>query len=367
MKPSAISAVPAFAPAHPRLPQTPRKDDESLFAFAPPPLSPPPPKLVGLVTSTPQPSHTSLPTLTSVRSHSRSSQLSTLTTCDIPMVSNCLAASVSSPSSPFPVSTPPRGPFHANTAQIQTAPPEYPQLNEYLPSFLPYPCRQVVDTIDDPSDPDPVGRIWKQERDILQKERATLPSRVCKLSLLRLSKRVPTIVAQTDTLPNSLIDTGLGVPPKRAEQLWTPSFPDAKTPNHRLVDPCRSQLRRRDFLGSADPMITPQVIAAETASVKGDLPDIEGCPTAASKVKFWIPDIHSSPFSAARSFVTVPPADIHSEAAENLSQNVDITTTRDKQGDIPGHQQSGVLDCACEVTEYPILRGPEPSDAPQVS
>ncbi len=250
--PSTASSIPVV-PSQPRLLQTPRKqDEESVFAFAPPSLSPPPPKPASLVTSTPQPTHPSLPALTSARSHSKCSQLSTLTTCSIPRISNHLLVSPSS--SPFPVS--PRAvllsSFPANIDQTQTAHPESSQLSEYLPPSLPYRCPQIVDIVNDPSDPDPVGRIWRQERDIAQKKRTVLQSRVYKLSSLQPFKRDPTIMAQTEALPHCFVEAG---PDKGIEQLWIPSFPDAKTPSHRLADPGRSQLRRRDFLGSTNPII----------------------------------------------------------------------------------------------------------------
>jgi len=360
-----------MVPAQPRLSQTPRKEEEeSVFAFAPPSLSPPSTKLTSLVTSTPQPTHASLPPLTSARSHSECSRLSTLTTCDIPIISSRLPTSVSPPSSPFPI--PPRAAlfssFYAKTGQTQTPQPESLQLQEYRPLFRPFRCPQVVDIVNDPSDPDPVGRIWRQERDLMQKELTSLPPRVYKLSSLQPFKRSPTNVPQTEALPDSFIDAG-PIVPKNTGQLWVPSFPDAKTPNHRLADPSRSQLRKRAFLGSANPIITPQVIAAEIASFKGDLPDVDVCPSTASKVKFWIPDMHSSPFSAARSFVAVSPADTHSEAAECPTQNEGITVTLGKlrRGETLGHQQSSILDCTHEVAEYCVRTGPEPSDRSQVS
>ena len=356
VKPSSISAVPSQL----RLTQTPREEDEeSVFAFAPLSFSPPPSKLASLMTSTPQPTHASLPTFTSARSHSKCSQLSTLTTCNVPIIPNRISTSVSPPSSPFPVSPALLSSFHANTSQRRTSQPESPQSHEYLPPPLSYCCPQVVDIVNGPSDPDPVGRIWRQERDIAQKERTILPSRVCKLSLLQPFKHAPTPVV----LPNNFIDAG-PVAPDDTGRLWIPSFPDAKIPNHRIADPGRSQLRKRDFLGSADPIITPQVIAAEAASAKGNLHDVDGCPTIASKVKFWIPDIHSSPFSAARSFVTISPADIHSEATESLSHNVDIAMTLGKLGET--HQQSGVLGSTWKIAGH-VERGPSPFDVPQVS
>ena len=351
--PSKASSV-FVDPSQLRLPQTPRhQDEESVFAFAPPSLSPPPPKLTGPVTSTPQPTHPSLPSLTSARPHSKCSQLSTLTTCSIPVISNRLL--VSPPSSPFSLSPQAAllGSFHANVGQTQRAHPETSQLREYLPPPPPYRCPRIVETVNDPSDPDPVGRIWRQERDIAQKERIVLQSRVCKLSLLQPFKRDPTIMAQTEALPDCSVDAGTynGI-----EQLWVPSFPDARTPSHRVADPGRSQLRRRDFLGSTDPIITPQVIAAEAASVNTGLPGVDRHPTTASKVKFWIPDIHSSPFSAARSFITVSPA----KAAERLSQNVDITMPL-------APQQGSVYDSTGAVAEYPVQTDPELSGGPQVS
>jgi len=359
--PTKVSSIPVVI-SHLRLPQTPRnEEEESVFAFAPPSLSPPPPKLAGLVTSTPQPTHPSLPTLTSARPHSECSQFSTLTTCNIPIISNRLL--VSPLSSPYPVS--PRaallGSFHANIGQKQTQ-PESPQLREYHPPPLPYRRPQIVDTVNDPSDPDPVGRIWRQERDIAQKERPFLQSRVCKLSLLQPLKHDPTTMAQTKTLPDCFIDAG-PVVHGSIKQLWVPSFPDAKTPNHRLADPGRSRLRKRNFLGSTNPIITPQVIVAETASVKGGLPEVDRRPTTASKIKFWIPDIHSSPFSAARSFVTVSTA----EAAECLSQNVGTTVTLGKLGEPLAHQQSSVYNCTGEVAEYPLQTSHGLSDRSQVS
>jgi len=348
-----ISAV----PSQPRQPQTPRKeDDESVFAFAPPPLSPPPPKLVSLVISTPQPTHALLPTLIPARSHSNCSQPSTLTTCDIPIIPN--RDLVSPLSSPFPVS--PQVVFlHSSHAKTHTVQPESPHLREYTPPPLPHRCPQTVDTVNDPSDPDPVGRIWRQERDIAQRERTLLQSRVCKLSLLQPFRRDPTILAQAKTLPESFVDTD-SVVHKGIEQLCVPSFQGAKTPSHRLAGPVRSQLRKRDFLGSADPIITPQVIAAEAASVDSGPPGVDCRPTTASKVKFWIPDIHSSPFSAARSFVTVSPV----EAAECLSQNVNITMTL---GESLAQQQSDVYHCAGKIAQYPVQTGPELFDGTQVS
>jgi len=284
------------------------------------------------------------------------------------MISNHLSTSVSLPSSPFPVS--PRGALlsslQANIGQTQPLQPESPQLHEHIPPFLPYRCGQVVDTVDDPSDPDPVGRIWRQERDIAQKDQIAIPARVCKLSLLQPFRRPSAIVTQTEALPNSPTDAG-PVVPKNIERLWVPSFPDAKTPNHRLADPGRSQLRRRDFLGSANPIITPQAIAAETASVKGGLVDVDVCPTTASKVKFWIPDMHSSPFSVAKSFVTVSPADIRSQAAAHLSQNVDIMVTLGKLSETPAYRERDVLDRTLEVTECRVQTSPEPSGGSQVS
>jgi hypothetical protein len=318
------------------------------------------------MTSTPQPTHTSLPTLTSARSHSGSSQLSTLTTCDIPTLFNRISTSVSPLSSPFPVSPAPLGSFHANTDQTRIPQPESQQLQEFLPPYLPYHCSQVVDTGDDSSDPDPVGRIWRQECNLTQKGRAALPSRVCKLSSLPPFKRARTTTAQTEALPENLVDVCPFVF-RSTKQLWVPSFPGAKTPNHRLADPGRSQLRRHDFLGSTDPIITPQVIAAETASVNSSFLDVDGRSTTTPKVKFWIPGIHSSPFSAARSFVTVSPADVYSEAAPNLSQNIDIAITLGRLGETPGHQQGVVFDRACSVTEYRVRRDPGPSGVLQVS
>ena len=366
MKLSSISVVPSVVPSQFPLSQAPRKDDEeSVFAFAAPSLSPPPPNFDSLVTSTPQPTHAGLPTLTPARPHSKCSQRSMLTTCNVPIIPNRLSTSVSPPSSPFPVS-PRLSSFHASTGQTETSQPESSQLHEYLPPFQPYCSPQVVDTVNDPSDPDPVGRIWRQERDIAHKERIAPPSRVCKLSLLQPIKRVPTIMAQTEAPPDSFIDASPAVP-INSKQLWIPSFPDAKTPNHRLADPGPSQLRRRDFLGSTDPIITSQVIAAETASVRGDLPDVDGCPTIASKVKFWIPDIHSSPFAAARSFATISSADITSEAGEGTSQGIDTTVTLGKLDETPDHQQNSILDCRCEVAECLVHGGPESSDGPQVS
>ena len=349
-KASSISVVPSQS----RLPQTPRKDDEeSVIAFAPPSLSLPPPKLASLVTSTPQPTHRGLPTVTSARSHSKCSQLSTLTTCSIPIIPN--RPLVSPSSSPFPVS--PQAArltsFPANIDQTRTAHPESPQLSGYLIPSPPYCCPGIVDNVDDPSDPDPVGRIWRQERNIAQNEPTVLQSRVCKLSLLQPFKRGPTIMAQTEAPPDCFVDAG---PDEGIGQLWVPSFPDAKTPSHRLTGPGRSQLRRRDFLGSINPIITPQVIAAEAASVNRGFPGVDRPPTAASKVKFWIPDIHSSPFSAARSFIAVPPA----HDAECLSQNVGTTT-------IPAHQQSSVYDFTGKVAEYLMKAGPELSGGLQVS
>lgn len=336
------------------LPETPRQEgEESVFAFAPPSLSPPPPKLTSPVTSTPQPTQPSLPSLIPARSHSRCSRLSTLTTCSIPVIPNHLL--VSPPSSPFPVSPHATllSSFHANNGQTQTTHPEYLQLRESLPPSLPYRCPRIVDAVNDPSDPDPVGRIWRQERDIAQKERTVFQSRVYKLSLLQPFKRDPTIMAQTGALPDCSVDASQD---NGIEQLWVPSFPDARTPSHRVAGPGRSQLRRRDFLGSTDPIITPQVIAAEAASVNTGLPGVDRHPTTASKVKFWIPDIHSSPFSATRSFITVSPAN----AAECLSQNVDITMPL-------ALQPSSVYDSTDTVAEYPVQTGPELSGGPQVS
>jgi hypothetical protein len=355
-KASYISAVPSQR----RQPQTPRKkDEESVFAFAPPPLSPLPPKLASLVTSTPQPTHARLPTLTSARSHSKCSQFSTLTTCDIPMISN--RPLVSPPSSPLPVS--PQAAFLSSFhAKTQTVQPKSPQLREYTPPPLSYRCPQIVDTVNDLSDPDPVGRIWRQERDIAQRERTLLQSRVCKLSLLQPFKRDPTTMAQTKTLPDCSVDTG-SVVHKGIEQLFVPSFPGAKTPSHRLAGPLRSQLRRRDFLGSANPIITPQVIAAEAASVDRGLPGVDSHPTTASKVKFWIPDLHSSPFSAARSFIAVSPA----EAANRPSRNVDTTMTLGELSESLAQQRSNVYDYTGKFVEYPVQTGPELSDGSQVS
>ena len=341
-------------PSQRRLPQTPRhEDEESVFAFAPPSLSPPPKKLTGPLTSTPQPTHPSLPSLTSARPHSKCSQLSTLTTCSIPMISN--RPLVSPPPSPFPVSPQAAllGSFHANNGQTQTTHPESSHLREYIPPAPPYRCPRIVDTVNDPSDPDPVGRIWKQEREIAQKERTVLQSRVCKLSLLQPLKRDPTIMSQTEALPDCSVDPGSD---QGIEKVWVPSFPNAKTPSHRVADPGRSQLRRRDFLGSTDPIITPQVIAAEAASVNEGLLGVARHPTTASKVKFWIPDIHSSPFSAARSFITVSPA----KAAEHLSQKVDITMPL-------APQQSSAYDSTGTVAKYPVKTGPEISGVLQVS
>ena len=364
MKPSSIPVI----PSQPCLSQTPNMEaEESVFAFAPPSLSPPSTKLANFVTSTPQATHASLPTLTSARSYSKCSRLSTLTTCDIPIISNRLSTSVSPPSSPFPMS--PRAPllssFNAKAGQTPTPRPKSPQLREYTLSSRPSRCPQAVDIVNDPSDPDPVGRIWRQERDIAQKGRNTIPSRVYKLSLLQPFKPTPTIVAQTEAPLDSFIDAG-PVVPKNTEQIWVPSFPDAKTPNHRLADPGRSQLRRRTFLGSADPIITPQVIATETSSVKGDLPDVGVCPITASKVKFWIPDIHSSPFSVARSLVAVPPADIHSEVAGCPTQNV-VPLGKLGLGETLGRQRSSSLDYTHEVADYCMQTDPEPSGGPQVS
>ena len=347
-KASSISVVPSQR----RLPHSQRKDEESVFAFAPPSLSPPPPKLASLVTSTPQPTHPSLPTVTPARSHSKCSQLSTLTTCSIPIIPN--RPLVSPSSSPFPVS--PQAAltsFPANINQTRTAHPESSQLSECLLPSSPHRGPRIVCTVNDPSDPDPAGRIWRQGRNIAQKERAVLQSRVCKLSLLQPFKRDPTIMAQTEALPGCFVDAG---PDEGIEQLWIPSFPDAKTPSHRLTEPGRSQLRRRDFLGSTNPIITPQVIAAEAASVNGGLPGVGRPPTAATKVKFWIPDIHSSPFSAARSFITVSPT----QNAECLSQNADTTT-------LLAHQQSSVYDFTGKVAEYLVKASPELFGGPQVS
>ena len=359
MRPPSVPMV----PSQPCLSRTPKKEEEeSVFAFAPPPLSPPSTKLASFVTSTPQ-----LPTFTAARSYSECSRLSTLTACDIPMIPNRLPTSVSPPSSPFPMSPSAAllNSFYAKVGQTQTPHPESLQSREYPPSFRSSCCPQVVDIVNDASDPDPVGRIWRQERDLAQKERTTRPSGVSKLSLLQPFKCAPTNVPQTQAIPDSFIDA-VSVVPKNTGQLWVPSFPDAKTPNHRLADPGRSQLRKRTFLGSADPIITPQVIAAETASVKGGLPDVD---VTASKVKFWIPDIHSSPFSVARSFVSVSPAGILSKTAECPTQNVDNALTLDKLGlsETIGRQESNILDRTHEVAEYCVWTGPEPSDGPQVS
>ena len=353
-KASYISAIPSQLCQ----PQTPRKEDEeSVFAFAPPPLSPLPPKLASLVTSTPQPAHPSLPPLTSARSHSNCSQLSTLTTCNISMISNRLL--VSPPSSPFPVSPQAAflSSFHANIGQTQKLQPEFPQLRENTPPPLPYRPPQIVGTVNDPADPDPVGRIWKQERDIAKRERTLFQSRVCKLSSLQPFKHDPTMMPQTEALPDYFVDTG-SVVHRGIEQLCVPSFPGAKAPSHRFAEPGRSQLRKRDFLGSANPIITPQVIAAEAASVNRDLPGVSRHPTTAPKVQFWIPDVHSSPFSAARSFVAVSPA----ESVEHLSQNVDSTMTLGELGESQQH-----YDCTGKIAEYPVQTGPGLSEGSQVS
>lgn len=49
---------------------------------------------------------------------------------------------------------------------------------------------------------------------------------------------------------------------------WTPSFPDAKTPNHRNAPPPQKSQLRNNFLGSVDPLVTAAAIEEASRSAQ---------------------------------------------------------------------------------------------------
>ena len=70
----------------------------------------------------------------------------------------------------------------------------------------------------------------------------------------------------TSPQPHSSLQPSTIFPSRMPQYAWSPSFPEAKVPNHRhALPPAKSQLRN-NFLGAKRPLITPAAIEAATAS-----------------------------------------------------------------------------------------------------